>query len=145
MYILNGKEKLALITIAKRTRIDYLKANKYTYLEDDIDMFDENIFVSEENIEENYERKCDREICANNFEKMFKDPFMSKSAEALTKKERSVLLSYYGEKTGENATDKKVGEQLNIKGDTVRKIRNRAKEKIRKEYLKLKGEKNNDI
>ena len=51
MYILNNKEKAALITIARRVRIDYLKSNHCTYLEDDIDMLDENIFVSEENIE----------------------------------------------------------------------------------------------
>lgn len=145
MYILNGKEKLALITIARRKRIDYLKANRYTYLEDDIDMFDENIFVSEESIERDYERKYDSEICVDDFEKIFKDPFVSKSAEALTNKERSVLLLYYGEKTWKDATDKKIGEHLNIKGDTARKIRNRAKEKIRKEYSKLKGERNNDI
>ena len=62
MYILNGKEKAALVTIARRTRSDYLKSNNYTYLEDDIDMLDDNIFVSEENIENDYEKKYDREI-----------------------------------------------------------------------------------
>lgn len=100
MYILNGKEKLALVTIARRKRIDYLKKNCYTYLEDDIDMFDENIFVSKENIEKDYERKYEREICEDNFEKLFEDSFVSKSAKALTEKERSVLLLYYGEKMG---------------------------------------------
>ena len=50
MYILNGKERSCLKTIARRTRIDYLEKNKYTYLEDDIDMFEENIFVSTENV-----------------------------------------------------------------------------------------------
>lgn len=141
MYILNGKEKLALITIAKRTRIDYLKANKYTYLEDDIDMFDENIFVSEENIEKDYEKKYDKELCANEMENVFSDPDLIKSAKALTYKDKLVLFSYYWKET----TDKEVGKKLNMKGDTVRKIRRRSEMKIKKKHDKLKGEKNNDI
>lgn len=141
MYILNGKEKAALITIARRTRIDYLEANHYTYIEDDIDMFDENIFVSKENIENDYEIKSDREICANEMEKVFGDPYLLKSSKALTYREKLVLFSYYWEIT----TDKKIGEELNLKGDTVRKIRERAVEKIRIEYFKLKGEKKDDF
>lgn len=138
MYILNNKEKAALITIARRTRIDYLKSNHYTYLEDDIDMFDENIFVSEENIENYCEAKCDKEICAYEIEKIFSDSLLLKSSKALTYKEKLVLFSYYME---EKSTDKRVGEIMNMKGDTVRKIRKRALEKIKKEYLKLKENK----
>lgn len=138
MYILNNKEKAALITIARRTRIDYLKSNHYTYLEDDIDMVDENIFVSEENIENYCEAKCDKEICAYEIEKIFSDPLLLKSSKALTYKEKLVLFSYYME---EKSTDKRVGEIMNMKGDTVRKIRKRALEKIKKEYLKLKENK----
>ncbi len=136
MYILNGKEKAALITIARRVRIDYLKSNHYTYLEDDIDMFDENIFVSEENVEKNYEEKYDRNICASQMEEVFGDPFLLKSSKALTYREKLVLFSYYWEET----TDEKIGKELHLKGDTVRKIRNRALKKIEKEYLKLKGD-----
>ena len=109
MYILNNKEKAALITIARRTRIDYLKSNHYTYLEDDIDMFDENIFVSEENIENYCEAKCDKEICAYEIEKIFSDPLLLKSSKALTYKEKLVLFSYYME---EKLTDKRVGEMV---------------------------------
>lgn len=141
MYILNGKEKAALITIAKRTRSDYLKSNNYTYLEDDIDMFDENIFVSVENIENDYEKKYDRDICAYEMEKVFSDPFLLKSSKALTYREKLVLFSYFWEET----TDERIGKELHIKGDTVRKIRNRAINKIEKEYLKLKGEENKNV
>ena len=52
MYKLNGKEVMCLATIARRTRNRYLEKNKYTYLEDEIDMLDENIFVAPENVEE---------------------------------------------------------------------------------------------
>ncbi len=141
MYILNGKEKAALVTIARRTRSDYLKSNNYTYLEDDIDMLDDNIFVSEENIENDYEKKYDREICAYEMEKVFSDPFLLRSSKALTYREKLVLFSYFWEET----TDEKIGRLLHIKGDTVRKIRNRAIKKIEKEYLKLKGEENNNV
>lgn len=43
---------MCLATIARRTRNRYLEKNKYTYLEDEIDMLDENIFVAPENVEE---------------------------------------------------------------------------------------------
>lgn len=56
MYLLNEKEKACLKTIARRTRIDYLEKNKYTYLEDEIDIAD-NVLISNENIEIDYEKK----------------------------------------------------------------------------------------
>lgn len=141
MYILNGKEKAALITIVRRTRADYLKTNNYTYLEDDIDMFDENILVSNENIEKNYEEKYDRDICAHELEKVFGDLYLLKSSKALTYREKLVLFSYYWEET----TDEAIGKELHLLGDTVRKIRERALKKIKDRYLKLKGNENNDF
>ena len=134
MYILNGKEKAALITIARRTRADYLKINHYTYLEDDIDMFDENI-------EKNYEEKYDRDICVHELEKVFGDPYLLKSSKALTYREKLVLFSYYWEET----TDEAIGKELHLLGDTVRKIRERALKKIKDKYLKLKGNEKNDF
>ena len=141
MYILNRKEKSALVTIAKRKRDDYLKIHHYTYLEDDIDMLDENILVSNENIERDYEVKYDKNICAYEMEKVFSDPFLLRSSKALTYKEKLVLFSYFWEET----TDALIGKELHMKGDTVRKIRTRAIKKIEKEYLKLKGDNKNDI
>ncbi len=149
MYILSNKEKAALVTIARRKRYDYLRKNDYTYLEDDIDMIDEKLLISEENIEKIVVEKMDGELCAFNFEKIFDDPYLIKISKALTKKERLVLFSYYLEKdeNGEfnNKTDKIVAKELNMKPDTVRKTRDRAKKKLRKEYLKMKGNDENDI
>lgn len=143
MYILNNKEKAALVTIARRTRYDYLRKNNYTYLEDDIDMIDEELLISEENIEKTVAEKMDGELCASEFEKIFDDPYLTIISKALTKNERLVLFSYYLEKDekGEinNKTDEIVAKELNMKADTVRKTRNRAKKKIRNEYFKLKG------
>ncbi len=149
MYILSNKEKAALITIARRSRYDYLRKNDYTYLEDDIDMIDEELLISEENIEKTVTEKIDGEICASNFEKIFDDPYLIKISKALTKKERLVLFSYYMEKdeNGEvnEKTDKVVAKELNIKPDTARKTRKRALEKLKMQYLKLKGNDENDF
>lgn len=65
MYILSNKEKAALITIARRARYDYLRKNDYTYLEDDIDMIDEELLISEENIEKTVVEKVDGDVCAS--------------------------------------------------------------------------------
>lgn len=141
MYILNGKERSCLKTIARRTRIDYLEKNKYTYLEDDIDMFEENIFVSTENVEKDFEMKCDRDISAYEIEKVFMDLYKLKSIKALTLREKLVFYSYYWE----NKTDKEIGEALNINGDTIRKIRERAKNKALKNYQNLKEKRDNNV
>ena len=149
MYILSNKEKAALITIARRARYDYLRKNDYTYLEDDIDMIDEELLIAEENIEKTVAEKIDGDICASDFEKIFDDPYLIKISKALTKKERLVLFSYYMEKdeNGEinQKTDKLVSRELNMKPDTGRKTRKRALGKLKKEYLKLKGNDKNDV
>ena len=149
MYILSNKEKAALITIARRARYDYLRKNDYTYLEDDIDMIDEELLIAEENIEKTVAEKIDGDICASDFEKIFDDPYLIKISKALTKKERLVLFSYYMEKD-ENVeltenTDNVVAKKVNMKPDTARKTRKRALGKLKKEYLKLKGNDKNDV
>lgn len=141
MYRLNQKEKACLVTIARRTRIDYLEKNKYTYLEDDIDMLDEDIFISKDNVENDFEVKNDRKIDANKIEDVFRDFYVSKSAKALTFREKLVLFLYYWEEK----TDEVIGNELNIKGDTIRKIRKRAINKISNKYHKLKGNDKNDF
>ena len=88
MYILNNQEKAYLITIAKRTRIDYLTKNNYIYIEDSIDMLDEDIFVSDENIENDFARKCDLCISAEKFEKIFTDLNLLKSTKRLSFREK---------------------------------------------------------
>lgn len=139
MYLLNGKEINCLKIIAKRTRIDYLKKNKYMYLEDDIDMMDENIFISKDTIENSLDISFAEKNFANEIEKIFNDPCKIKSIKVLSLKEKLVIYSYYWEQN----TDEEIGKALKIKGDTIRKTRNRAIEKVKREYRKLKGEKNN--
>lgn len=117
------------------TRKDYLRKNKYIFIEDDIDEIDEKFLISIENVEINVEVKTDMEICAPNIEKVFKDWKMNKIVKALTLREKLVLFSYYFE----NKTDAAIGKALNIKGDTARKIRIRALDKAKKEYGKMKG------
>lgn len=135
MYILSNDEKSYLRKVAMYTRKDYLRKNKYIFIEDDIDEIDEKFLISIENVEINVEVKADMEICAPNIEKVFKDRKMNKIVKALTLREKLVLFSYYFE----NKTDAAIGKELNIKGDTARKIRIRALDKAKKEYGKMKG------
>jgi len=54
LYILNGQEKACIKTIARRVRNDYLKKNNYTYFEDDIDIVNEELLISNENVENTF-------------------------------------------------------------------------------------------
>ena len=135
MYILSNDEKSYLRKIVMYTRKDYLRKNKYIFIEDDIDDVEDKFLISIENVEINVETKTDMEICAPNIENVFKDEKMNKIVKALTLREKLVLFSYYFE----NKTDATIGKALNIKGDTARKIRIRALDKVKKEYEKMKG------
>ena len=133
---LGPKEKACLITIAIRTRMRYLKKNKYSYYEDDIDMISENLLISDENIEEDYERKCDMNLKSNNIEKIFENPLISKSAGLLSNREKSALFSF----SVERKTDRMIGSEINATEEATRKIRKRAAEKVKSNYFKYKGE-----
>lgn len=98
MYILNNKEKAFLITVAKRASADYLRKNRYTLLEDDIDMFDENIFISDVDVENDVAIKLDSSICAEKIENIFNDLNVLKSTKNLSYREKLVLFSYYSER-----------------------------------------------
>lgn len=98
MYILNNKEKAFLITVAKRARADYLRKNRYTLLEDDIDMFDENIFISDVDVENDVAIKLDSNISAEKIENIFNDLNVLKSTKNLSYREKLVLFSYYSER-----------------------------------------------
>ena len=125
--------------ICKRKRIDYLQKNKYTYLEDDIDLIDEARLVTKENIEDEFIKKNDLNIKVEEIEKVFGNPNVLKSTKNLTYKEKLVLFSCFWE----NKTDKQIGKELHIKPNTITKMKKRAMEKIRNKYRKLKEEKRN--
>ena len=133
---LSPKEKACLITIAIRTRDKYLVKNKYTFFEDDIDMINENVLVSDENIEEDYERKYDNGIDSNNIEKLFGNSLLSKSAGLLSNREKSALFSFYVDLKH----DEQIGHEIDCTRSAVQKIRERALKKTRKRFFKFKGE-----
>lgn len=139
MYKLNKQEISCLKLICKRKRIDYLQKNKYTYLEDDIDLIDEARLVTKENIEDEFIKKNDLNIKVEEIEKVFGNPNVLKSTKNLTYKEKLVLFSCFWE----NKTDKQIGKELHIKPNTITKMKKRAMEKIRNKYRKLKEEKRN--
>lgn len=140
VYKLSKNEKSYLRQIVINTRNEYLRKNKYIFIESEIDDVDEKLLISIENIEINFEIKSERDICAPEIEKVFQDKNMFNIVKALTLREKLVLFSYYFEKK----TDAATGKALNINGDTARKIRIRALEKIKKEYRRMKGS-NEDV
>lgn len=140
MYELSKEEKTYLRQIVINTRNKYFRKNKYIFIENNIEAADEKFLISIENVEINFEIKSERDICAPNIEKVFKDENMFNIVKALTLREKLVLFSYYFEKK----TDAAIGNALNINGDTARKIRIRALEKIKNKYKKLKGS-NEDV
>lgn len=136
MYNLSNEEKSYLRKIVESTRKDYINKNKYCVLEDDIDSINEKFLVSIENIEVNFEIKCEKEISPSKIEDVFWDKNMNKIVKALTLREKLVLFSYYFE----SKTDSQIAEVLNKNPDTIRKIRGRALKKIKEQYLKVKGD-----
>ena len=139
VYKLSKNEKSYLRQIVINIRNEYLRKNKYIFIESEIDDVDEKLLISIENIEINFEIKSERDICAPEIEKVFQDKNMFNVVKALTLREKLVLFSYYFEKK----TDAATGKALNINGDTARKIRIRALEKIKKEYRRMKGSNEN--
>ena len=140
VYELSKEEKTYLRQIVINTRNKYFRKNKYIFIENNIADADEKFLISIENVEINFEIKSERDICAPNIEKVFKDENMFNIVKALTLREKLVLFSYYFEKKTDAATAK----ALNNNGDTARKITIRALEKIKKEYRRMKGS-NEDV
>ena len=94
VYKLSKKEKSYLRQIVINTRNEYLRKNKYIFIESEIDDVDEKLLISIENVEINFEIKSEREICAQETEKVFKDENMFNIVKALTLREKLVLFSY---------------------------------------------------
>lgn len=140
MYELNEDEGKYLKKIVLYTRKEYLRKNKYIFIEkEDIDEVDEKMLVSIENVEINFEIKSEKEIIAPKIENVFRDEKITKIVKALTLREKLVLFLYYFE----DKTDKEIGRSLKIKEDTIRKSRKRALEKIQTRYFKMKGSDSN--
>lgn len=127
-YELTQKEKGIILGIVLNTRNDYLKKNKYSKIKY-IELKNINVLISDETFDDVIQNKCNTIMSASELGNLFTDPKLKKIIEmALTDKQRSVLFLYYCK----NKKDKEISQILNLKEDTVRKIRNRTLEKIRK-------------
>ena len=127
-YELTEKEKGIILGIILNTRNDYLKKNKYSKIQyvtlENIEMVKSEYMV-EDVVQKNYNGSMSVSELGN----LFTDLKLKKIIEkALTEKQRYVLFLYYCK----NKKDKEISLILNLKEDTVRKIRNRTLEKIRK-------------
>ncbi|MDO5555578.1 MAG: sigma-70 family RNA polymerase sigma factor [Clostridia bacterium] len=127
-YEMNEKEKGVILGIILNTRNDYLKKEKYSKVKF-VQLDNVENMEGEECVEDIVERILDNIATEKNFGQIFKNKNIKTIIEkALTNKQRSVLFCYYYQ----NKKDREVGEELDMKEDTVRKTRNRALEKIRK-------------
>lgn len=133
MYKLNNCEKSYLRKIIINTRNTYFTKNKYILVEESMEMEDEELLI-DNNIEVNFETKIDNEITNYNIQDVFSEEKMIEIVKSLTSREKLVIFLYYFE----DKTDEKIGNILNIKGDTARKIRTRALQKIKREYERRK-------
>lgn len=139
MYILNGQEVNCLKTIAKRVRYHYFYENKYIFVEEEIESKDESLFVSADNVEINIEIKMDRELCAQNLEKIFGDEIMQKIVKALTLKEKLMLSLYYSE----CKTDNEIAKLFDMNTKAISRKRQRLLKRMNSKYNKIK-EKGNE-
>ena len=125
MYILNNQEKALLVRIVKNARADFFRANKYIFVEETLE---DKVIFSDENIENDYEKKSDNQIQAEKLEDFFADIKISKSIRALTHFEKSVLYFFYVE----NKTDKEIANILGSTRGAINMRRYRILEKIRR-------------
>ncbi|MBO5349651.1 MAG: sigma-70 family RNA polymerase sigma factor [Clostridia bacterium] len=129
MYILDRQEKALLVRIVKNARADFFRANKYIFVEETLE---DKVISSNESIEEDYERKFDSKIQAEELENLFADIKVSKCIRALTYYEKSVLYFFYVE----NRTDEEIAQMMLSTSEAIRSKRRRVINKIRKEVDK---------
>lgn len=129
MYILDRQEKALLVRIVKNARADFFRANKYIFVEETLE---DKVISSNESIEEDYERKFDSKIQAEELENLFADIKVSKCIRALTYYEKLVLYFFYVE----NRTDEEIAQMMFSTSEAIRSRRRRVINKIRKEVDK---------
>lgn len=66
---------------------------------------------------------------------------MVKSIKVLTDREKLVLFLCHFK----GLTDENIGEIINLKGDSTRKLRKRAQDKVKNQYKKLEGDLGDDF
>lgn len=138
-YNLNKKEKAYLKKIVINTRNKYLKKNKYKKItEIELELLDNNEIVVDNSLEINLEIKLDNKVMPFFIENIFTEKKIMKIVKTLSLREKLVLFLYYFD----NKTDKSIGNVLNINERTVRTIRVRTLNKIKKQY-EVKGKKKN--
>lgn len=127
-YELSEREKGVILGIVLNTRNDFLKKNKYVKIQY-VELDDAKLITTEQEVEELVDKLCNKILSASELGNLFENKNIKDIVEkALTLKQKSVLFSYYHE----NKIDKEVGKELKTKEDTIRKMRNRAIDKIRK-------------
>lgn len=127
-YDLNEKEEGIILGIILNTMNDFLKMNKYSKIKY-VTLEKAEVINANERVEDNVIKSYDENLSVFELGNLFENSKIKKIIDkALTNKQRSVLFLYYCK----NKKDKEISRLMNLKEDTVRKIRNRAVEKISK-------------
>lgn len=127
-YELNEKEEGIILGIILNTMNDFLKMNKYSKIKY-VTLEKAEVINANEKVEDNVIKSYDDNLSVSELGNLFENSKIKKIIDkALTNKQKSVLFLYYCK----NKKDKEIGKLMNLKEDTVRKIRNRAIEKIGK-------------
>ena len=127
-YDLNEKEEGIILGIILNTMNDFLKMNKYSKIKY-VTLEKAEVINANERVEDNVIKSYDENLSVFELGNLFENSKIKKIIDkALTNKQRSVLFLYYCK----NKKDKEISRLMHLKEDTVRKIRNRAIEKIGK-------------
>lgn len=128
---LNMYEKKYLECIVISTKNMYLRKNKEMIDNPNI-MLNENIKIEEENYFEEIERKEQKNVKKDAFEKLLSNPDLYKLVKALPKEEKEVLFYLFQEQ--KNISQIATEESKNRR--TIRKYRDSALSKIKENFEK---------
>lgn len=129
---LSKEENVYLKRIVLTARNKYIEKNYNHINNKNTNYYDETLII-EDNVLDNVLEKCLKEAkSVQEFDKMLSNSELAKYSKELTKKERKVLFYLYWE----NKQINEIAKIMNIYRGTVRKIRNKAQEKIAKNMFK---------
>lgn len=129
---LSKEENVYLKRIVLTARNKYIEKNYNHINNKNTNYYDETLII-EDTVLDNVLEKCLKEAkSAQEFDKMLSNPELAKYSKELSKKERKVLFYLYWE----NKQINEIAKIMNIYRGTVRKIRNKAQEKIAKNMFK---------
>ncbi len=126
---LSKEEKAYLKTLVRNKVNEYLRNNYQELKADKVEYNDSNVFNITMNMVEPFD--VEEGYSAVEFEKVASDRKLYSLIKALSKKEKTVLFLLYKKEKGIN----EIADELNLSRETIWRIKNRAINKIMKEFI----------